>query len=135
MPTELYQIIASQLDLDTRLELAKCNKHLEEEVIFGPNSRDFVWHAEDPQKLLMSGNLPLVKLAIAAGADVNAKNENGLTALMRASYDGHKEIVDALIAAGADVKAIDENGQNALMNASNGEYKEIVDALIVAGAK
>jgi ankyrin repeat protein len=36
------------------------------------------------------------------GVDVNAKNANGLTALMAASQHGHWKIVMTLLAAGAD---------------------------------
>ena len=39
---------------------------------------------------------------IAAGADVNAKQQDGFTALHEAAQNGDREIVDALLAAGAD---------------------------------
>jgi len=39
---------------------------------------------------------------IAAGADVNAKQQDDVTALHEAAQNGDREIVDALLAAGAD---------------------------------
>jgi ankyrin repeat protein len=75
-----------------------------------------------------------MKTLIKAGADVNAKDEGGVTALMLASSDGHKEMVKMLIKAGADVNAKDKNGKTALMRASERGRKEIVKMLIKAGA-
>jgi ankyrin repeat protein len=42
------------------------------------------------------GNKEVVKLLIQKGADVNAKNKYGETALRLAFYYGHKEIVELL---------------------------------------
>ncbi len=70
---------------------------------------------------------------ILAGADVNAKDENGKTALRIASSNGCKEIVQMLIKAGANVNAKDENGQTALIWSSLKGHKEIVQILIEAG--
>lgn len=50
--------------------------------------------------------LPIVKLLLAKGADVNQKTSWGDTPIKRACWRGHKEIADALIAAGAPVDAL-----------------------------
>ena len=68
------------------------------------------------------------------GADVNAKADNGGTALMGASIGGHKEIVQLLLANGADVNAKGNNGETALMAASSLGHKEIVQLLLAKGA-
>jgi len=49
------------------------------------------------------GNIEAVKQHLAAGTDVNAKNENSWTPLHSAADKGHKEIVELLIAKSADV--------------------------------
>ena len=72
---------------------------------------------EKPQPLDISihdaakaGNIEAVKQHLAAGADVSAKNEGGLTPLHPAAYEGHMEIVELLIAKGADVNTKDVDG-------------------------
>ena len=49
-----------------------------------------------------SGNTKMVKELIDNGADVNAKDNRGKTALMRASQRGHTEVVSLLKNAGAE---------------------------------
>jgi serine/threonine-protein phosphatase 6 regulatory ankyrin repeat subunit B len=44
----------------------------------------------------------VVRLLIDAGADVNAKSNEGFTALMMASQHGHSNIAQMLIDAGAN---------------------------------
>lgn len=61
------------------------------------------------------GNLELVKLLIANGADVNQKNFRGVTALMAAAVDGTPSVVRYLLEQGADVNASDKDGTTALM--------------------
>ncbi len=56
------------------------------------------------------GNIEAVKQHLAAGTDVEAKDNWGSTPLSRAAIDGHKEIVELLIAEGADVNAITNQG-------------------------
>ena len=52
---------------------------------------------------------------IKAGADVNAKDNNGRTALMYAANYGEKSIIPLLIQSGADVNAKDTQDKTALM--------------------
>ncbi|MBE6463512.1 MAG: ankyrin repeat domain-containing protein [Alphaproteobacteria bacterium] len=75
-----------------------------------------------------------VEELIDKGADVNQKDEDGNTALMRASYWGYKEVVELLIQNGADVHSKSNNGNTALMRASYWGYKEVVELLIRNGA-
>ena len=59
---------------------------------------------------------------------------NGGTALMAASFNGHREVVQALLAKGAQVNAQDSNGVTALILASLQGHIEVVQALLDKGA-
>ena len=85
------------------------------------------------------GNLTDVQDALNDGADVNAKNDIGFTALMRASYGGYTygsyaEIVKLLLDKGADVNIKTDKGITALMEASSGGHAEVVKLLLAKGA-
>ncbi|HET8696586.1 MAG TPA: ankyrin repeat domain-containing protein, partial [Gammaproteobacteria bacterium] len=55
-----------------------------------------------------------VKALLAAGADVNAKSDEGDTALHLAAFDGKLDLVRALVAGGANLDAKDAAGLTAL---------------------
>jgi ankyrin repeat protein len=83
------------------------------------------------------GNLALVKRAVESKADLEARNEEGETALILASWYGSPEIVDFLIKNGAMVNARDREGFTAIAKASSlgiGRHFEIVESLISASA-
>ena len=84
------------------------------------------------------GNIETVKQLLAAGRDVNAKNNKGETPLHGAAKEGHKEIAELLITKGADVNARDEYGYTPLFmrlpfGAAAG-HKEIIELLNAKGA-
>jgi len=74
-----------------------------------------------------------VKSLLAAGAEVDAKDEKGITALLYASSEGHPQTVEALLDAGAEVDAPANDGMTALMVVAKGNT-EIAQALLDAGA-
>ncbi len=68
------------------------------------------------------------------GADVNAKDNDGRTALMFATMFGHTKTVKLLIIKGADINAIDHRRFTALKYASSYERTEIAELLKQHGA-
>ena len=64
--------------------------------------------------LLDYGKLDCVKALIEAGADLNAKENDGWTALHLAARNGKLDCVKALIEAGADLNAQKNDGSTAL---------------------
>jgi len=63
------------------------------------------------------------------GADVNARQEGGWTALHAASQNGDVELVQLLIAGGADVQMRADNQQNAMDLALGKGHQAVVDLL------
>ena len=80
-----------------------------------------------------------VRDLLSDGADANARDAYGATALMNAAHGGSLEMVNDLLAAGAEVDAKDELGWTALMKACyNADmdrgFPEVISRLIAAGA-
>ena len=48
----------------------------------------------------------IVRILLAAGADIEGKRDDGYTALMNAAFRGSTETVKTLLAAGANVNAV-----------------------------
>lgn len=82
-------------------------------------------------------NTDIVKLLIATGAELNAKNIDGFTALTWSAFFqpiGPSQAIKILIAAGADLNAKDIRGYTALMWAVSNGNDEAVELLIAADA-
>lgn len=81
------------------------------------------------------GDTAAVQALLREGADVNAKGEHGMTALMFAAYSGHDVTVQALMKGGADVKLRTRESFTSLDWAIQGGHPEIVNRLLDNGAE
>lgn len=88
----------------------------------------------DVISLAANGKLEDIREAINAGADVNAKDNKGATALIRASWEGNLELAELLLKHGADVNARNDDGCTALMFAAFDGHPKIAEVLIAYGA-
>ncbi|MGE0131295.1 MAG: ankyrin repeat domain-containing protein [Blastocatellales bacterium] len=85
--------------------------------------------------LLMFSDSPRVtRMALGAGADVNAKDINGSTPLHYAAYYGHIQIAELLIARKANVNAKNFFGNTPLHFAMSMGKEALGDYLIKCGA-
>lgn len=75
-----------------------------------------------------------IKQLLASGADVNAKNIQGVTALMWASYFNNTKAMQLFMDAGADVNTKDNEGYTALIIAAEKNNVNAIKLLIKAGA-
>jgi ankyrin repeat protein len=76
-----------------------------------------------------------VAVLVAAGADVNARDKRGSTALYRASECGHTAVVTALLACpGVNVNLADVGGWTPLIEASCYGHTAVVAALLACPA-
>jgi len=83
----------------------------------------------------MNGDLEAVRTLLRGGADVNAAQGDGMSALHWAAESGLVEMTDMLIYAGADLEAVTRIGdQTPLHLASRAGMGATVEALLKAGA-
>jgi len=83
---------------------------------------------------LFSRGLYAAEFLIAMGADVNAQDNNGATALHLASCAGHLGLAELLIRHGADIHIVDVDGVTPLFEACK-VNPEIVRILVAKGAE
>lgn len=83
----------------------------------------------------MRGDVENLEASIAAGADVNARDSGGSTALHWAAFHGHPEAVKTLIAKRADVNAKNNSGATAVRAARGARHQDIVRILERSGAQ
>ncbi len=69
---------------------------------------------ENLREAIRHGHLPLVLAFLARGADPNARDPRGGTALHWAASGGREEVVAALLAHGADASLRDQDGESPL---------------------
>ena len=79
------------------------------------------------------GNIPMMALFLSHGADINAVNAHGETALLHASWKGHLDAVRWLVAQGAQVNR-QGKAWSALHYAAFAGHVDIVRYLLTQGA-
>ena len=80
------------------------------------------------------GDVETVRQMLRAGANVNALDRHGQTALMLAAHRGSRAMVDALVAAGAALDVTAKYNLTALMLAITAGHVEVARVLARAGA-
>ena len=78
-------------DIDTKMSPSSPNSKFDPSLLIGP---------------AISGDISLVKELLAAGAPIDAQDQDGLSALAMAAICGHKDIVRVLLNAGATTASI-----------------------------
>ena len=86
-------------------------------------------------RAVKAGDIDGLKAALASGADVNARDGRGWTALMHAANKGHALMVPHLLAvSGADLDVRAADGATALFMAVLQGHGEVVEQLVKGGA-
>lgn len=81
-----------------------------------------------------SGDADGVRAAVAAGADIEARGQGGMTPLVAATKANHVEAARVLIEAGADVNAKDDIQDSAYLYAGARGHDEILRLTLEHGA-
>lgn len=77
----------------------------------------------------------VLKVLVAEGANLNARNPRGQTPLMMLAIGGQLELVDFLLQKGADIDARDEFGNTALLWAAYWGHREVIARLLAGEAQ
>jgi len=85
-------------------------------------------------RVVIKGDLPMVRLAIEEGADLEKQDKYGYRPLHYAAKHGHIEIARLLISRGVDLNAKTHLGYTPLHWAARMEYPDMVELLIAHGA-
>ena len=88
----------------------------------------------DWERAATTGDAATIARRWRAGADVDARDRHGQTALMLAAHHGHADVVATLIDAGADLDVTAKYGLSSLMLAVVAGHVECVRRLARAGA-
>jgi tetratricopeptide (TPR) repeat protein len=89
-----------------------------------------------PQALftaVVNGNVEVVELLLKAGADIEAKDDFGLTPISLAAWRGHTEVVKLLLKARADIEVKDDFGLTPISLAASRGHVEVAKLLLKAG--
>jgi len=105
-----------------------------EAVSQGPSQSEREIINEKMIRAVADGDLQQIQNLLSTGANVNAKDKDGETALMLAARDGRLEVVDLLLDKGARVDEKNKFHSTALMQASYNVHTEIVKLLLEKGA-
>jgi ankyrin repeat protein len=76
-----------------------------------------------------------VKNLLAAGADINKKDDEGKPLLLWAASGDFFDMCALLLERGAKINAVDNNGETALMHAAEKGHAKICELLLEKGAK
>ena len=82
----------------------------------------------------MIGDIEAVKWHLANGADINARDNDGITPLIWVAVRNKMQAVELLIAEGADVNVKDKFNNTPMYRAAFAGQSEIVQVLIANGA-
>jgi ankyrin repeat protein len=86
------------------------------------------------ERAVHDGSLDELQRLLSSGADINARDRHGQTALMLAAIEGHGDVVAWLVERGAALDHTAKYGLSALMLAVIGGHVGVVRRLISAGA-
>lgn len=95
---------------------------------YGHDLTALMWAAGHSNDVPEAEGVATLELLIAAGANIEAADDRGRTALMTAAERGHAGIVMALLAVGADDARRDQDGNTAIALAVDDDVRRTIEA-------
>lgn len=128
------EIIFVKLGWNTKIMLKRIPKNLRDSTLCSSYADSKI--SLFSPKFWETASVEDVSSAVAHGADVNTKNEDGVTALMIAAFwSTNPDIIERLVKLDADVNARSEAGVTALMSAAMGNTNpDVIERLVKLGA-
>ncbi|ETK84346.1 hypothetical protein F441_10864 [Phytophthora nicotianae CJ01A1] len=96
--------------------------------------RTTVVDCRQEQDECVSSVIAVIKLLLKFGANVNARSQDGKTALHCSTFDDAYEVAKVLLDAGATINAVDENGRTPLHYCVHEGGLQVTDLLLSRGA-
>lgn len=84
-------------------------------------------------ELVVGGDYAAIEAASWPEEELNARNEDGMTALMYAAGTGDYRVIEALKNAGADLDICDQDGRKAVHHAAKNGHGNALIYLIEGG--
>jgi len=141
------QIIKSTANLIRAIKKnneAECRRILETECVYiHKKDSEIVELKNDPYYIRAAspifiacdvGNSNIVELLLKNGANINDKNECGLTLLMKASLNNHTNVIELLLSKSVDIYEQDIYGPSAILCAALHSQKDAIQLLMANGA-
>ncbi|XP_017768376.1 PREDICTED: myotrophin [Nicrophorus vespilloides] len=72
------------------------------------------------------GQTAVIEFLISAGANVNSKDKHGITAILAAIWEGHKDCVKLLLEKGASKEGVAPDGKSYMESAESNEIKALL---------
>jgi ankyrin repeat protein len=82
-----------------------------------------------------NGHNQVIEILVRAGADINARDNEGYTALAKAAKNGHLQAVQTLINLRADPNIPTAEGKTALQFAVENGHRDVANFLRSRGAR
>jgi ankyrin repeat protein len=112
--------------------VTNCNADLEQRNLFEVQSEKTFHYSTALWASAVSNHLPVVKLLVRLGANINSISDSGSTAVRSACFMTNIEVVKFLVESGANVKIPNFNGGTCLINSV--QSIELCKFLISKGA-
>jgi len=131
------KMLAGKVDVNSRNEIGQTPLHiaLNEKIIKLLISKGADVNARDDQGMMPIFNkeINLIILLVKAGADISLQSHKGNTALMWFAYSGYLDGIKYLILQGADIKVKNKDNHTALDIAKKFGHLKVVEYLESAG--